>query len=85
MSRARHPNKHIEAAISYAESRGWNVISSKGHAWGRIFCPEHSQSGCIISVWSTPRVPENHAKQIVRIIDACPHIDASVQGERDDQ
>jgi hypothetical protein len=26
-----------------------------------------------MSVWSTPRNAENHAKQIKRIVDRCPH------------
>ncbi|HMP71533.1 MAG TPA: hypothetical protein PKA76_19460 [Pirellulaceae bacterium] len=73
MSRARHPNKHIEKAIRYAESLGWRVEVSGGHAWGRLFCPQSSREGCIVSVWSTPRIPENHARHIWREVDLCPH------------
>jgi hypothetical protein len=73
MSRPRHPNKHIESAIQYAEAQGWRVQLSNGHAWGRLFCPHSTREGCIISVWSTPRNPENHARHIRREIDLCPH------------
>jgi len=73
MTRPRHPNKHVEKAIRYAESRGWCVEMSQGHAWGRLLCPQSSREGCIVSVWSTPRKPENHARHIWREIDLCPH------------
>jgi hypothetical protein len=72
MARPRHPNKTIEKAIVYAETVGWRVeISKKGHAWGRLYCPENSREGCIVSIWSTPRKPENHARHIR--LDMCPH------------
>jgi hypothetical protein len=77
MSRPRHPNKHIEKAVSYAESLGWRVEISGGYAWGRLFCPQATQKGCIVSVWSTPRVPENHARHIRREVDSCPHCDGN--------
>ena len=73
MYRPRHPNKSIESAIQKAESLGWHVKVSNGHAWGRLYCPEVSREGCIISVWSTPRSAENHARHIVREIEMCPH------------
>jgi hypothetical protein len=71
--RPRHPKKHIEAAVGYAESRGWRVELSAGHAWGFLLCPRYGQGGCDIAVYSTPRVPENHARQIRRRVDRCPH------------
>ena len=73
MGRPRHPDKHIEKAVQYAESLGWRVVVPGSHAWGRLFCPSGTRDGCIISVWSTPRVPINHARQIVRTVDLCPH------------
>lgn len=73
MSRPRHPNKHIEAAVQYAESLGWRVWVASGHAWGHLYCPLQARQGCRISVWSTPRNPENHARHVRRDIDACPH------------
>lgn len=73
MSRPRHPDKHVEEAIQYAESLGWRVLMSAGHAWGHLYCPLQEREGCRVSIWSTPRDGENHARQIVRKIEACPH------------
>ena len=73
MARPRHPNKTIEKAILYAETLGWRVEISNGHAWGRLFCPEQSREGCKVSIWSTPLNPENHARHIRREVDMCPH------------
>lgn len=73
MTRPRHPDKHIEKAVQYAESVGWEVRISNGHAWGRLYCPLNTTDGCITSVWSTPRNPQNHARQITREVDTCPH------------
>ncbi|MGY8788494.1 MAG: hypothetical protein ACKVH5_09410, partial [Fidelibacterota bacterium] len=72
--RSKHPNKVIEEAIKYAENQGWAIkINEKGHAWARLFCPGGNRGDCIISVWSTPRVAENHANQIERRIKSCEH------------
>ncbi len=73
MSRPRHPKPAIERAVQYAEQQGWNVEISNGHAWGRLYCPFSTREGCIISVWSTPRSPDNHARQICKKVDLCPH------------
>ena len=73
MSRTRHPDKEIEEAVAYAEKLGWRVVMAKGHAWGRIYCAHHDREGCKISVWSTPRSTGNHARDIVRIVNRCPH------------
>ena len=74
--RPRHPSKEIEAALAYAESCGWRVVLLKGYAWGKIMCPwndEECRCGtfCQESVWSTPRVPENVARHIRRVVDGC--------------
>lgn len=81
MARPRHPDKHIEDAVSYAESQGWRYIPSNGHAWGRLLCPYATREGCQQPVWSTPRVPENHARQIRRNVDQCPHREAAEREE----
>lgn len=73
MSRPRHPNKHIERAVRYAESLGWRVELSNGHAWGHLLCPQNSREGCMIGVWSTPRNPESHARDLARDVDLCAH------------
>jgi hypothetical protein len=81
MSRSRHPDKHIENAIRYAESLGWRVVMSDGHAFCRILCPLETPDGHIVSVWSTPRVPEDHARHIRRKVDRCDHGTTNQQEE----
>lgn len=73
--RPRHPNKHIEAAVAYAESLGWRVEKSSGraHCWGTLYCPRHDRDGCKVAVYSTPRVPENHARQLRSAVELCHH------------
>jgi len=75
MNRKSHPNKEIEAAIQYAEKHGWRYKSAgnSAHAWGRLLCPLSTRDGCAMSVWSTPRNSQNHAIQIRRSVDKCPH------------
>lgn len=72
-NRPRHPNKEIEAAVVYAEARGWSWFKVNGHAWGKLYCGHHDREGCKIFIWSTPRNAQNHAKQIMREVDRCPH------------
>jgi hypothetical protein len=70
-----HPNKEIEKAVQYAEKLKWRYIKvgGSGHAWGRLLCPLEQREGCSMSIWSTPRDPENHAKQIRKRVDHCSH------------
>ncbi|KAA0572574.1 hypothetical protein FZ029_23065 [Azospirillum sp. Sh1] len=76
MPRNRHPKKEIEEAVLYAEHRGWTWQKGHGHCWGLLRCPENEADCrcgefCQISVWSTPRVPENEARKIRRAVDGC--------------
>lgn len=81
MVRPKHPNKEIELAIKYAESKGWRYQPSgnSAHAWGRLLCPLAAREGHAMSVWSIPKSNEDHAKQIKRKVDACEH-----QGEENE-
>ncbi len=76
MGRRKHSKKEIEQALVYAESHGWRIDVGGGHAWGKMFCPLNDQQCrcgefCITSIWSTPKSPINHAKQIRRVVDNC--------------
>ena len=76
MHRSKHPKPEIEAAIQYAEQHGWTVKVGGAHSWGRILCPYNDESCrcgefCSASVWSTPKNPGNHGKQIRRVVDNC--------------
>ncbi|WP_156656722.1 hypothetical protein [Morganella psychrotolerans] len=66
----RHPDKHIQSAIEYALLQGWVWISggNSAHAFCRLRCSSPAEKHRLhqMSVWSTPRSPENHAKQIIR-------------------
>lgn len=74
----KHPNKHINDAVKYAVENGWEVVEagSSSHAWARLKCPYNDPECrcgkfCLKSVWSTPKNPQDHAKQIRRIVDRC--------------
>ena len=74
--RKLHPKKEIELALQYAESMGWRVESQGSHAWGKMYCPYNNKDCrcgefCITSIWSTPKNPANHAKQLRRIVLNC--------------
>lgn len=78
MTRNRHPNKDIEDAVAYAERHGWRYVKGRGHAWGILRCADHDADCrcgefCQTSVWSTPRVPENEARKIRKVVDGCIH------------
>lgn len=74
MPRRRHPKKDVEGALAEAEESGWRIEpTSSGYRWGVMRCPEESREGCQVSIWSTPRNPGNHPKQIRRALDRCPH------------
>ena len=75
MARPRHSKKEIEAAVAYAKSGGWTFLKTSGraHAWGILRCPRGEREGCSISVQATPRVPHNHAEQVRKRVDGCPH------------
>lgn len=70
-ARPRHTRKEVEEAVEYAESLGW-VWKKQGH-WGRLYCPQADRDGCQIGVYGTPRNSVDHARQIFRAIDRCPH------------
>ena len=72
---ADHPNKHIREAIRYAEAKGWTVTKAgpRAHLWGRLYCPRRDRSGCAKAIYSTPKVAEDHARDIRRAVDRCPH------------
>jgi len=83
--RKKHPNKEIEAAIFYAESKGWRVVERKGHAWGSLRCPHNRDDCrcgqfCQMSIWSTPKNAETHARQLRQKIDGCQYS----QGDSDE-
>lgn len=75
--KTKHPNKEIREAIKYADSKGWRIkeTGKSSHAFCRLLCPEKSIDGHTKSVWRTPKVPENHVKEIIKAVDRCNHKD----------
>ena len=72
--RPRHAKKEVEEALADAEAEGWTVIPrSSGHCWGVMRCSESSTAGCQKFIWSTPRSPGDHARDIRRKLHQCPH------------
>jgi len=80
MARTKHPSKDIESALHELEALGWSVEEAKGrsaHSWGYVLCPANAgnacRSGvfCRMSVWSTPRNPRNHARELLRKASGC--------------
>lgn len=73
MGRPRHPDKDIEAAIQYALAKGWRIVLSSGHAWAKMYCVGAGRGACVHSVYSTPRNPMKHARQILAYVNNCGH------------
>ena len=74
--KAKHPKSEVEGALRHAEAHGWRVEPGGSHARGKMLCPANDASCgfgeyCMTSIWSTPRNPGNHARQLVRVVDRC--------------
>jgi hypothetical protein len=70
--RPKHPKKEVEEVVAYAEAKNWRW-RKMGH-WGRLFCPHADRDGCRFGVNGTPKNAGNHARQIIRAVDRCPHV-----------
>jgi hypothetical protein len=64
VSAGRHPKKEVADALGRAKAAGLQVKEiHRGHRWGEVICPTCPASR---DVYSTPRSPGTHAKQIDR-------------------
>lgn len=68
-----HQNKEISAALEYALDHVFRLQNSGGHPAAILLCPNAERNSCRMSVASTPRNPQAHARQIVRFVDQCVH------------
>jgi hypothetical protein len=68
----RHPSRDVADAVAFALAKGWTYSPRRkqGHAWATLRCPAGEDT---VAVWSSPRNPGNHAKQIRRAVIRCPH------------
>lgn len=71
--RPKHPKPPVEQALRRAERQGFRVLAPRAH-WGILLCPGTQQDHCqSISVYSTPRNPTYHARDIDQFVRKCPH------------
>ncbi len=70
-----HPNKHIRKELKEAVAAGWTFEKSspKAHVYGIIRCGFGGRDGCRMSIYGTPRSPENHARRIRQMVRSCKH------------
>src|SRR5262245_15834438 len=70
-----HSNRYTREAISYALHNGWTLRKSgpRAHTSGLVYCAQADRTGCARAIYSTPRSPEDHAKDLRRAVDRCPH------------
>ncbi|MGE3920247.1 MAG: hypothetical protein AB7F64_04770 [Gammaproteobacteria bacterium] len=75
MHTKKHPSKVIECAIEFAEEHGWRYVppGNSAHCWGKLYCSLAEREGCKMSIWSTPRDEDSHAKRIRQNVKACSH------------
>jgi len=66
VSHGRHQKKEVADVLQEAEKLGLEVVEiHSGHRWGEVMCARCESSR---EVWSTPRNPGTHAKQLKRFI-----------------
>lgn len=87
MARPTHPKKEVEQALCHAESMGWRVAVGGGHCWGRLYCPYNDRECrcgefCVTSIWSTPRSPDNLARQLRRVVNNCSKLGIATASTR---
>jgi hypothetical protein len=64
VSRGRHPKKPSAKAIELIDGDRFDVIEiHRSHRWGFVRCLE---CGATEPIWSTPKVPENNARALIR-------------------
>lgn len=70
------PAKEILAAIGDLESAGWKIhyTGGRAHAYAKAYCPGGSACCPPLTVYGTPRVPENEAAKLKRALRRCAHV-----------
>ena len=69
-----HSKKDVREALDAAVAGGFKVedTSTHGHSWGWVRCAVCGQK---FSVWSTPKSPGTHARQIRQFVRRHGHED----------
>ena len=70
-----HQNKEIGGAVEFALSKGFRIVKAgrSSHAAFLLYCPEAIRGSHKMSVYSTPRNTQGHARDIRRWVDSCEH------------
>jgi len=64
VSKGRHPKNAINQALDALDGDRFDVKEiHKGHRWGAVVCRACGED---VSVWSSPKVPEQNARAIQR-------------------
>jgi hypothetical protein len=72
-----HSKKQVRDALDGAHEAGFTVReTSAGHRWGYVECGKCGQR---LSVWSTPKNADNHARQTRRFLQRHGHEDEGVE------
>ncbi len=74
----KHQHKKITEVLEYAQEQGWSIQESRGRSWGKVSCPYNDnkcrkRKYCLKNVYTTPKNPENKARELKRIIQNCIH------------
>jgi hypothetical protein len=69
------PAKEILAAIRELELAGWRIqiAGAQAHAYAKAYCPGGAEGCPPLTIYGTPRVPENEAAKIGRALARCGH------------
>ncbi len=74
----KHQHKKIREVLEYAQEQGWSIQDGSGRSWGKVLCPYNDNNCrkgeyCLRNVYTTPKNPENKARELKRIIRNCIH------------
>jgi hypothetical protein len=68
-----HSKPSWREAIGSARAAGWHLQLFSGHSWGKVVCSRTMANPCAKLIFSTGKSSENHAKDLLRLIQRCPH------------
>jgi hypothetical protein len=74
-----HPKPWWREPLGNARAAGWHLQVFSGHAWGKVVCSRTMENPCTKAIFSTGRSGEAHAKDLMRLLQRCPHLG---QGQR---
>lgn len=74
----RHDKQWFRDALGKARRQGWLYKVLTNHGVGVVYCQDPRQDPddepCTFAVYSTGRAGESAARELVRLVDRCPHM-----------